>query len=121
MMNWSGRRKDAMSDLAGEFDRFHDDFDALRTKLVRLAGETAKDLNVTPHKLAELKSVLDDRLAMIEDEMGDLGRQLRARGGAAADRVERRVHEQPFAALAIAAGVGFVAAHLLRRRHRHHD
>ncbi|MGC9271480.1 glycine zipper domain-containing protein [Acidiphilium sp.] len=116
-MSWSGKRKDAMGTLSDEFDRFQDDFDTLRTKLVRMANDTVKDFSDSPQKLAELKSAIDLRLSTIEDEIGDLGKQLRIKGGKAADRVERRVHEQPFAALAVAAGVGFIAAYLLRRRH----
>ena len=116
MRNWSGKRKDAMGTLTGEFDRFQDDFEQLRANLVRLAGDTVKEFNESPQKFAELKDAIDGRLAVIEDEIGDLGKQLRIKGGEAAGRVEKRVHEQPFASLAIAFGVGLVAAQLLRRR-----
>ncbi len=88
MASWGSKRKDAMSTLTDEFDR----------------------------KLAELKHAIDLRLSSIEDEMSDFGKQLRIKGGKAVNQVESKVHEQPLAALAIAAGVGFVAAHLLRRR-----
>ncbi|HQT86424.1 MULTISPECIES: DUF883 family protein [Acidiphilium] len=116
MASWGGKRKDAMGTLTDEFDRFQGDFETLRTKLVRLAGDTMKEFNDSPEKLAELKHAIDLRLSSIEDEMSDLGKQLRIKGGRAVSQVETKVHEQPLAALAIAAGVGFVAAHLLRRR-----
>lgn len=116
MRRWSSRRKDAVSTLTSEFDRFQDDFDQLRTKLVRLAGDTVKEFSDSPQKFADLKDVIEGRLAVIEDEIGDLGRQLRIKGGEAAGRVEKRVQERPFASLAIAFGVGLFAAQLLRRR-----
>jgi ElaB/YqjD/DUF883 family membrane-anchored ribosome-binding protein len=116
MASWGGKRKDAMGTLTDEFDRFQGDFETLRTKLVRLAGDTMKEFNDSPEKLAELKHAIDLRLSSMEDEMSDFGKQLRIKGSKAVDTVETKVHEQPLAALAIAAGVGFVAAHLLRRR-----
>lgn len=116
MASWGGKRRDAMGTLTDEFDRFQGDFETLKTKLVRLAGDTMKEFNDSPEKLAELKHAIDLRLSSIEDEMSDFSKQLRVKGGKAVDRVESKVQEQPLAALAIAAGVGFVAAHLLRRR-----
>lgn len=116
MAYWGGKRKDAMGTLTHEFDRFQDEFQDLRTKLVRLAGDTMKELNDSPEKLAELKHAIDLRLTSIEGEMSDLGKQLRVQGSKAAGKVEKKVHEQPFAALAVAAGVGFIAAKLISRR-----
>lgn len=118
MVNWSGRHKEATTILNDEFDRFQGEFDVLRDKLARLAGDTVKEFNDSPQKLSDLKSVIDGRLSLIEGEIGDLGRQLRVEGSKAAGRVEQKVHEQPLAALAIAAGVGFLAAQLLRRCRR---
>lgn len=116
MANWSGRRKDAMGTLSDEFDRFQGEFEALRRRLAHLAGDTVKEFNDSPHKLAELKSTMQDRLSLLEGDLATLNRELRLRGGAVAGRLEQTVHERPFATLAIAAGVGFIAAHLLRRR-----
>lgn len=116
MANWKSKRKDAAGSLTDEFDRLQDEFDSLRGRLARIAGETVREFNDSPQKLAELKSVIDERLTLLESDLGALSRELRVRGGAAVGKAEKAVHERPLAALAIAAGVGFVAAHLWRRR-----
>lgn len=116
MANWNGRRKEAADMLGDEFNHFQGEIDALRNKLGRLASETVRELSDGPQKLTELRSALDGRLSIIERELDSLSHDLRLRGGETAGRIEAGVRERPFAALAIAAGVGFIAAHLLRRR-----
>lgn len=118
MTNWKSRGGKAAESLTEEFDRFQDEFDALRNRFTRFAGETMKEFDVSPRRLAELRAAIDDRLSLLEDDLAVLGREARRRGGKAAGRAERMVHEQPLAALAVAAGIGFVAAHLFRRRRR---
>lgn len=116
MANWSGKRKEAVETLGDEFDRFQGEFDALRSRLGRLAGDSFREFSESPQKLADLRAALDGRLSTIERELDALTHDLRIRGGDAAGRLEASVKERPFTALAIAAGVGFVAARLLRRR-----
>lgn len=111
-----GRPKDAAGTLTGEFDRLQDDFDRLRARLVRMADDTVREFNSSPHKFSELKEAIENRLAVIDDDLGDLGERLRLRGGEAAGRMERQVRDHPLASLAIAFGVGLIAARLLRRR-----
>lgn len=118
MANWKSRGRTAAEGLTGEFDRLQDEFDALRGRLARLAGETMKEFDISPRRLAELRTAIDERLSLLDGDLDGLGRALKQGGGKAAGRVERMVHEQPVAALAIAAGIGFVAAHLFRRRRR---
>lgn len=118
MRSWSGKRKDAKEVVADEFDRLQDEFDTLRTKLTRFAGDTVKEFNDAPHKFSELRDSVEGRLAILESDIGALSRQLRVRGNEAADQVKSTVHERPFTSLAVAFGVGIVAAQLLRRRSR---
>lgn len=118
MADWKDRGRSAAEGLSGEFDRIQDEFDALRERLARLAGETMKDFDISPRTLARLRAAIDERISGLEGDLEGLGRELKRRGGKTAGRVERMVHEQPMTALAIAAGVGFFAAHLLRRRRR---
>lgn len=116
MADWNARRKEAADMLGSEFGRFQHEFDDLRTRLGRLAGEAARDFGDGPQKLTELRGALDGRLAVIERELDALSRDLRLQGGAVTGRIGHSVREKPLAALAVAAGLGFVAAHLFRRR-----
>ncbi|HEX7390496.1 MAG TPA: hypothetical protein VF286_10320 [Acidiphilium sp.] len=116
MGDWSGRPKDAAGTLTGDFDRLQDDFDRLRARLVRMADDTVREFNSSPHNFSGLKDVIESRLAAIEDDIGGLGERLRLQGGEAAGRVEQQVRDHPLASLAVAFGVGLIAARLLRRR-----
>lgn len=59
---------------------------------------------------------LSSRVASIEEELEILGARLRGTGKDAVARLETEVSEKPLASLAIAFGVGLLAAGFLRRR-----
>lgn len=134
MTDWTAKGREAADRLGGEFDRFQHEFESLRARLAGLAGETGGEIGgeivgeagadgraaagtqAGMRALAELRAALDGRLAGIERDIETLSRALREQGGAVAGRIEDTVREKPLAALAMAAGLGFVAAHLFRRR-----
>lgn len=137
MTDWTATGREAADRLGGEFDRFQHEFEALRARLAGLAGDVAGEagggeeaagaqtgvqtgvqagVQAGAHAFAELRAALDGRLAGIERDIETLSRALRVQGGAVAGRIEDTVREKPLAALAMAAGLGFVAAHLFRRR-----
>lgn len=62
-------------------------------------------------------SSLGARLDNIEDELGKLGGKLKDTGRDAATKLEHEVTAKPLASVAIAFGVGLLAAAILRRRH----
>jgi ElaB/YqjD/DUF883 family membrane-anchored ribosome-binding protein len=62
------------------------------------------------------KSSLGSRLDNIEDEISRLGTRLKESGRDAAAKLESEVTEKPLASVAIAFGIGLLAASLLRRR-----
>ncbi|OYV63941.1 MAG: hypothetical protein B7X09_06530 [Acidiphilium sp. 21-66-27] len=129
MTDWTATGREAADRLGGEFDRFQHEFEALRARLAGLAGDVAGEagggeeaagaqtgvqagVQAGAHAFAELRAALDGRLAGIERDIETLSRALRVQGGAVAGRIEDTVREKPLAALAMAAGLGFVAAHL---------
>ncbi|HQU09984.1 MAG TPA: hypothetical protein PLV07_00250, partial [Acidiphilium sp.] len=136
MTDWTATGREAADRLGGEFDRFQHEFEALRARLAGLAGEIAgkagdhaasdaqtgaqtgvqAGAQAGTQAFTELRAALDGRLAGIERDIETLSRALRVQGGAVAGRIEDTVREKPLAALAMAAGLGFVAAHLFRRR-----
>lgn len=95
------------------------DFAKLRASL-----EGVKDkLGGNAHEVLERVSAYLDtgnlgaRLDNIEDELSKLGGKLKDTGREAATKLEHEVTAKPLASVAIAFGVGLLAASILRRRH----
>jgi ElaB/YqjD/DUF883 family membrane-anchored ribosome-binding protein len=99
-------------DLKRDFSKLRAGLDGLKDKLGSNAHEVldrVSDFLESTH----LGARLDD----VEDEIARLGGKLKDSGRDAAARVESEVTAKPLASIAIAFGVGLLAASLLRRRH----
>lgn len=115
MFGTGSKKESTVDTLNREFDRVQDEFAALRSRITALAGETLGDLQVSPQRFADLRRQLEVRLGDLEGEMEQISKRLTVQGAATARDVERRVHERPFASLALAFGAGMLVARLLRR------
>lgn len=108
----------ATTDTQADSAALKRDFARLRASL-----EAVKDrLGGNAHEVLERVSAylesggLDTRLDKIEDELSKLGGKLKDTGRGAAAKLEAEVTEKPLASVAIAFGIGLLAANLLRRR-----
>lgn len=91
------------------------DFDRLRTSLKDKLGNNAHE--VLDRVTAYLDSSnLGARIDNLEDELSRLGGRLKDTSRDAAHRLETEVSAKPLASIAIAFGVGLLAASLIRRR-----
>ena len=115
MFGTGSKKESTVDTLNREFDRVQDEFAALRARITALAGDTLNEFQVSPQRFAELRRQLEVRLGDIEGDMDRISKRLAVQGAATARDVERRVHERPFASLAIAFGAGMLVARLLRR------
>lgn len=96
--------------LKRDFLHLRATLDTMKDKL----GENAHD--ILDRISAQLESGnLSERLGGIEDELAALGSRLKDSGLDAASRLEGRVAEKPLASIAMAFGLGLLAASLLRR------
>lgn len=101
-----------------DIDNLKREFERFRAGL----GETADKLGDNAH--AALEQITDylnggslsSRVASIEEELEILGSRLKGTGKDAVAKLETEVSERPLASLAIAFGVGLLAASFLRRR-----
>lgn len=98
-------------ELQRDFAKLRDSLDSVKDKL----GDNAHEV------LDRISSYLNSshigsRLDNIEDELSHLGGRLRDSGRDAAARLETEVTEKPLASVAIAFGIGLLAASMLRRR-----
>lgn len=100
-----------------DIDNLKREFERFRAGL----GETADKLGDNAH--AALEQITDylnggslsSRVASIEEELEILGSRLKGTGKDAVVKLETEVTERPLASLAIAFGVGLLAASFLRR------
>jgi ElaB/YqjD/DUF883 family membrane-anchored ribosome-binding protein len=106
-------------DIAAETETLKRDFEHLRSTL-----DSVKDrLGSNAHDVLERISAyldsggLGSRLDNIEDELSKLGGKLKDTGRDAATKLEHEVTAKPLASVAIAFGIGLLAAGILRRRH----
>jgi len=97
--------------LRRDFAKLRASLDAVKDKL----GGNAHEV------LGRISDYLDNgtfgaRLDDIEDELTRLGGKLKTSGRDAAAKLETKVTDRPLASVAIAFGIGLLAASLLRRR-----
>jgi ElaB/YqjD/DUF883 family membrane-anchored ribosome-binding protein len=98
--------------LKRDFDQLRSTLDSVKDRL----GENAHDV------LERISAYLDSgslgaRVDTIEDELSRLGGRLKDSGREAATKLEHEVTAKPLASVAIAFGIGLLAAGILRRRH----
>ncbi|MEI7970104.1 MAG: DUF883 family protein [Betaproteobacteria bacterium] len=94
-------------------DRLVDDFTAMLAEaedLLRRAGSE------TGEKALDLRAQLEDKLLAARQRIKEVEAQTLDRAKAAARATDDYVHDHPWTAIAVAAGVGFVAGLLMNRR-----
>jgi ElaB/YqjD/DUF883 family membrane-anchored ribosome-binding protein len=97
------------------------DFEHLKQEFNRFRSELAEKLG--PHAaeaLAQMNSYLEggnltSRVGALEAELENIAGRLKGTGRDAVARLEHEVEVRPFISLAVAFGVGILAAQLLRR------
>ena len=101
------------------------DLEMLRTEFEKLRaglGDATDRLGDSAHAaLNQISDYLSNdslsaRLASVEEQLSGLGSRLKDTGKDAVTRLETEVIDKPFVALAIAFGVGLLAAGFIRRR-----
>lgn len=98
--------RDGGARISREYEHLADQISTLRTRLVALAGDTVEQLSA------------DERIKWLNQELAVLTERVSQEGKKAAGKAGGIVQERPMASLAIAFGLGFVAARMLRRRPR---
>jgi ElaB/YqjD/DUF883 family membrane-anchored ribosome-binding protein len=99
------------AELKRDFAKLRASLDAVKDKL----GTNAHDILDRVSDFID-SSHLGDRIDNIEDELTRLSGKLKDSGRDAAARVESEVTAKPLASIAIAFGIGLLAASMLRRR-----
>jgi ElaB/YqjD/DUF883 family membrane-anchored ribosome-binding protein len=77
--------------------------------LAATAGQTGE-------KIEQLRARAKESLAAARDRLRDAGTEVQQRAKAAAKSTDEYVHENPWTAIAIAAGIGFLVGSLTTRR-----
>jgi ElaB/YqjD/DUF883 family membrane-anchored ribosome-binding protein len=96
--------------LKQEFNRFRTELAGMKGKL----GDNASD--ALEHMSAYLNGgTLSSRIATLETELEHLAGRLKGTGKDAVVRLEQEVGARPIASLAVAFGVGVLAAQFFRR------
>lgn len=91
--------------LRSEFARLRDELASIREMLTT----TGSDM------LAGSRAAAESRLAALQDEVEKLAHDVKGHSGEMLRRVDRKVQERPLTSIAVAFGVGLLAAQLLRR------
>jgi ElaB/YqjD/DUF883 family membrane-anchored ribosome-binding protein len=90
--------------------------DDLRRVVHDVEGLVKATAGQAGEKLGEARTRAEDTLRAARDRLSDLEQQARERASAAAGEADRYVHEKPWQAVGIAAGVAFLVGVLVARR-----
>ncbi|MDE8346201.1 MAG: hypothetical protein POH28_08540 [Acidocella sp.] len=96
--------------LKKQFDRFRDEFSGMRDKLSGTATEALDELSAYFDK-----NKFQAGVSAMGSEFDQLAGKLKGSSKDAVHRIEREVGERPIAGLAIAFGIGLLAAQFFRR------
>jgi ElaB/YqjD/DUF883 family membrane-anchored ribosome-binding protein len=96
--------------LKQEFNRFRAELYGAKDKLGSGATEALDQISAYLNG-----SGLSSRIASLESELGYLTGKLKGTGKEAVTRIEKEVEQRPLTSIAIAFGVGLLAAQLFRR------
>ncbi len=99
-----------MDYLKQEFNRFRADLAGVKDKLSDNAAEALDQIGGYLNG-----SAMSSRLASLEEELEYLTGKVKSTGKDAVGRLEKQVGQRPIASIAIAFGVGVLAAQFLRR------
>jgi len=110
--------KSAAKTASRESAALKQDFSRLRSSLDSVKDKLGTNAHEVLDRVSEfLESThLGARLDDVEDELSRLGSKIKDTSKDAAARVESEITSKPLASIAIAFGVGLLAASLLRRR-----
>ncbi len=101
--------------LSKEFERFQDEVGNLKSKLTKMASETLEDIQNNPAKLLDLRGSIEQKIGVLEDDVNQFGQYLKEYGTEAVGTMTKQISERPVTTIAVAFGLGFVAAQLVRR------
>ena len=99
--------------LKQDTDALRDDLNALRSDIASLAA-TVKEMMVG--KAREASSAAGENLDELRDRVEQMAEQVRDRGRAASEKLQRQVEERPLTSLLVAFAAGLVISRLLDRR-----
>jgi len=86
-------------------------------KLVADVEDLVKQIaNVDDAKIAAIRGKVEDTLAKAKSAAGEGASAVRARAGEASEATDEYVHENPWAAIGIAAAIGIVIGFVAGRR-----
>jgi len=92
---------------------------ALKAEFAKLREELAniREMLTTTGAdiLAGPKAAAQSRLASLQDEVEKLAAEMKGQGNEVLQRIDQKVQERPLTSLAVAFGVGLLAAQLFRR------
>ena len=98
-----------LEQLKQEFNRFRTELSGMKDKLSENATEALEQMS------AFLNGNLTSRVGKLEAEFEHLAERLKGTSKDAVAKLEHEVGARPLASLAVAFGVGVVAAQLMRR------
>lgn len=100
-----------------DLNRLRQEFEKLRAGLGDASEKLGDNAHAALDQIADYlrEDSLSSRLHAVEDQLSGLGERLMDTGKDAVARVETEVMDRPFVSLAVAFGVGLLAASLLRR------
>jgi ElaB/YqjD/DUF883 family membrane-anchored ribosome-binding protein len=107
--------KSDFKSLSKEFDRFQEEVGNLKAKLTKMANDTIEEIQHNPSKLLDLRGSIEQKISLLEDDVSQFGNYLREQGAGAVGTVSQQMSEHPVATVAVAFGLGFAAAQLVRR------
>ncbi len=96
--------------LRDEFNRFRSELTGLKERLGTNAGDVLDQMSAVLNG-----SNVSSRLATLENDVERLAGRLKGTGKDAMVKLEHQVGERPLASIAVAFGIGLLAAQLFRR------
>jgi len=94
-------------------DKLIDDLRVVAADVEELLKATA---NQTGERVAEARRRAEDSLQSARARLDEMGREMKARAGDAAHATDRYVHDKPWQAISVGAGLAFLLGYLLGRR-----
>lgn len=100
-----------------DLNRLRQEFEKLRAGLGDASEKLGDNAHAALNQIADYlkEDSLSSRLSSVEDQLNGLGERLKDTGKDAMVRLETEVMDRPFISLAVAFGVGLLAASLVRR------
>ena len=111
----STNTKSDFKSFSKEFDRFQAEVGTLKAKLTKLATDTIEDIQANPGKLLDLRGSIEQKISLLEEDVNTFGQYLKEQSADAVGTITKQISERPVATIAVAFGLGFVAAQLVRR------